>query len=167
MFQATVFSLLSPRGTRYRGRSFPTLPMAHLPTQAGFGQRNAVFLKRPLTARSLAVWAESFAPVPEPGYDLTHSFNAVPVMTRRPFLVSYESFLPRFPDDHEHGAACSWRRAVSAPLLRGQRCQAGFPSQGGDGAEQDGRHDRDTGHHDQNGPVDANGVQPRQFWRSQ
>ena len=38
-----------------------------------FGQRNAVFLKRPLTARRLAVWAESFAPVPEPGYDLTHS----------------------------------------------------------------------------------------------
>jgi glycosyltransferase involved in cell wall biosynthesis len=67
-----------------------------------FGQRNAVFVKRPLTARRLAVWAESFAPVPEPGYDLTHSFNAVPVMTRRPFLVSYESFLPRFPDDHEH-----------------------------------------------------------------
>jgi glycosyltransferase involved in cell wall biosynthesis len=70
-----------------------------------FGQRNAVFLKRPLTARRLAVWAESFAPVPEPGYDLTHCFNAVPVLTRRPFLVSFESFLPRFPDDHEHSAA--------------------------------------------------------------
>jgi glycosyltransferase involved in cell wall biosynthesis len=68
-----------------------------------FGQRNAVFLKRPLTARRLAVWAESFAPVPEPGYDLTHSFNAVPVLTRRPFIVSFESFLPRLPADHDHG----------------------------------------------------------------
>ena len=24
-------------------------------------------------------------------------------MTRRPFIVSFESFLPRFPDDHDHG----------------------------------------------------------------
>ncbi|MDX6560353.1 MAG: hypothetical protein QOD65_167, partial [Gaiellales bacterium] len=68
-----------------------------------FGQRNAVFLRRPLTARRLAVWTESFAPVPEPGYDLTHSFNAVPTMTRRPFMVSFESYLPRFPSDHDHG----------------------------------------------------------------
>ncbi|HEY3612924.1 MAG TPA: glycosyltransferase, partial [Gaiellales bacterium] len=68
-----------------------------------FGQRNAVFLKRPLTARRLAVWAESFAPVPEPGYDLTHSFNAVPVLTRRPFIVTFESYLPRLPADHDHG----------------------------------------------------------------
>jgi glycosyltransferase involved in cell wall biosynthesis len=68
-----------------------------------FGQRNAVFLRRPLTGRRLAVWAESFAPLPEPGYDLAHSFNAVPTMTRRPFIVSFESFLPRFPADHDHG----------------------------------------------------------------
>jgi glycosyltransferase involved in cell wall biosynthesis len=68
-----------------------------------FGQRNAVFLKRPLTGRRLALWTESFTPVPEPGYDLTHSFNAVPVLTRRPFIVSFESYLPRFPADHDHG----------------------------------------------------------------
>jgi glycosyltransferase involved in cell wall biosynthesis len=68
-----------------------------------FGQRNAVLLKRPLTARRLAVWTESFAPVPEPGYDLTHSFNAVPTLTRRPYLVTFESYLPRLPADHDHG----------------------------------------------------------------
>jgi glycosyltransferase involved in cell wall biosynthesis len=68
-----------------------------------FGQRNAILLKRPLTARRLAVWAESFAPVPEPGYDLTHSFNAVPTLTRRPYIVSFESYLPRLPADHDHG----------------------------------------------------------------
>jgi glycosyltransferase involved in cell wall biosynthesis len=93
-----------------------------------FGQRNAVFLKRPLTARRLAVWSESFAPVPEPGYDLTHSFNAVPVMTRRPFLVSFESFLPRFPDDREHGAlgrpALTWLEERLRARLAHERCVA-------------------------------------------
>jgi glycosyltransferase involved in cell wall biosynthesis len=92
-----------------------------------FGQRNAVFLKRPLTARRLAVWAESFAPVPEPGYDITHSFNAVPVMTRRPFIVSFESFLPRFPDDHEHGALArplSWLEERLRARLASDRCVA-------------------------------------------
>jgi glycosyltransferase involved in cell wall biosynthesis len=99
---------MSPAGA-FPGAGLPPLRVKTLratPVRfcVDFGQRNAVFLKRPLTARRLAVWAESFAPVPEPGYDLTHSFNAVPVMTRRPFLVSFESFLPRFPDDHAHSA---------------------------------------------------------------
>ena len=95
-----------------------------------FGQRNAVFLKRPLTARRLAVWAESFAPVPEPGYDLTHSFNAVPVLTRRPFLVSFESFLPRFPDDHDHGAlaAPALGLARGAPARAPGRTSAASPA---------------------------------------
>jgi glycosyltransferase involved in cell wall biosynthesis len=92
-----------------------------------FGQRNAIFLKRPLTARRLAIWAESFAPVPEPGYDLTHSFNAVPVMTRRPFLVSFESFLPRFPADHDHGALTrplDWLEEHLRARLADDRCVA-------------------------------------------
>jgi glycosyltransferase involved in cell wall biosynthesis len=85
---------------RLRVKTVRALPVR---TCIDFGQRNAVFLKRPLTARRLAVWAESFAPVPEPGYDLTHSYNAVPTMTRRPYIVSFESYLPRFPSDHDHG----------------------------------------------------------------
>ena len=66
--------------------------------------------------------------MPEPGYDLTHSFNAVPVMTRRPFLVSYESFLPRFPDDHEHGALMrpplGWLEERLRASLASDRCVA-------------------------------------------
>jgi glycosyltransferase involved in cell wall biosynthesis len=93
-----------------------------------FGQRNAVFLKRPLTARRLAVWAEALAPVPEPGYDLTHSFNAVPVLTRRPFLVSFESFLPRLPDDRAHGVLArrplAWLEERLRAQLAHERCIA-------------------------------------------
>jgi glycosyltransferase involved in cell wall biosynthesis len=66
----------------------------------GFGQRNATFVRRRLTPLAhVAGWAESFAPVPERSYDLVHSFNAVPVMTRRPYVVTFESFLPRLPSD--------------------------------------------------------------------
>ena len=66
----------------------------------GFGQRNATFVRRRLTPLAhVAGWAEAFAPVPERGYDLVHSFNAVPVMTRRPYVVTFESFLPRLPTD--------------------------------------------------------------------
>jgi glycosyltransferase involved in cell wall biosynthesis len=35
----------------------------------------------------------------EPGADLVHSFNAVPVVARRPFIVTFEDYLPRTPDD--------------------------------------------------------------------
>lgn len=66
----------------------------------GFGQRNARFVRRRLTPFAhVAGFAESFAPAPEHGYDLVHSFNAVPVMTRRPSIVTFESFLPRLPSD--------------------------------------------------------------------
>ena len=47
---------------RLRVRTLRALPVRFC---IDFGQRNAVFLKRPLTARSVAVWAESLAPVPE------------------------------------------------------------------------------------------------------
>jgi glycosyltransferase involved in cell wall biosynthesis len=122
----------SPEGT-FPGAGLPRLrvkTLRALPVRfcVDFGQRNAVFLKRPLTARRLAVWAESFAPVPEPGYDLTHSFNAVPVMTRRPFIVSFESFLPRFPDDHEHGVlagrSLAWLEERLRARLAHERCVA-------------------------------------------
>ncbi|MGZ4394190.1 MAG: glycosyltransferase family 4 protein [Gaiellaceae bacterium] len=68
------------------------------------GQRNAVFRKRPLVPhRRLFTWGECFAPAPERSYDLVHSNNAVPVMTRRPYVISFESFLPRLPDNAHHG----------------------------------------------------------------
>ena len=49
-------------------------------------------------------------------------------MTRRPFLVSYESFLPRFPDDHEHGALMrpplGWLEERLRASLASDRCVA-------------------------------------------
>lgn len=33
--------------------------------------------------------------VHEPGYDLLHTFNSIPILTKTPFVVTYESLLPR------------------------------------------------------------------------
>ncbi len=83
----------------------------------GFGQRNARFVRRRLTPLAyVAGFAESFAPVPEPGYDLVHSFNAVPVMTRRPSIVTFESFLPRLPSDQATRRTRRARAALEARL---------------------------------------------------
>jgi len=94
----------------------------------GFGQRNATFVRRRLTPLAhVAGWAESFAPVPERGYDLVHSFNAVPVMTRRPYVVTFESFLPRLPSDQATPRTRRARALLEARLRRqlaGDRCVA-------------------------------------------
>jgi glycosyltransferase involved in cell wall biosynthesis len=88
------------------------------------GQRNARFVPRTLTLRRLAGALQAVAFVPEPGYDLVHSVNAVPVLTRRPYLISYESYLPRVPEDTYVG----WlERALQRRLLadvRSGRCLA-------------------------------------------
>jgi glycosyltransferase involved in cell wall biosynthesis len=67
------------------------------------GQSNARFVERALTplARFLRVfkWADAVTFVPEPGFDAIHSWNAVPLLTRRPFIVTFEDFMPRTPDD--------------------------------------------------------------------
>jgi glycosyltransferase involved in cell wall biosynthesis len=94
----------------------------------GFGQRNATFVRRRLTPLAhVAGWAESFAPVPERSYDLVHSFNAVPVMTRRPYVVTFESFLPRLPSDQATPRTRRARAVLEARLRRrlaGDRCVA-------------------------------------------
>jgi glycosyltransferase involved in cell wall biosynthesis len=85
----------------------------------GFGQRNATFIRRRLTPLAhVAGWAESFAPVPERGYDLVHSFNAVPVLTRRPYVVTFESFLPRLPSDQATARTRRARALLEARLRR-------------------------------------------------
>jgi glycosyltransferase involved in cell wall biosynthesis len=63
------------------------------------GQRNAKLIAGPLTP--LARFEErfdSFALL-EPGYDLIHSFNAVPILTRCPFILTFEDYVPRMPED--------------------------------------------------------------------
>lgn len=82
------------------------------------GQRNAVFVPRTMTLRRLLRWTEAFALVPEPGYDLVHSLNAVPLLTGRPYLIAFESYLPRVPEDTYIG----WlERALQRRLLRDVR----------------------------------------------
>jgi glycosyltransferase involved in cell wall biosynthesis len=64
------------------------------------GQRNATFIKRPLTPlRRLFAWADAFALLPEPDYDVIHTINAVPLLTKRPYIITFESYLPRVPED--------------------------------------------------------------------
>ncbi len=63
------------------------------------GQSNAELVAGPLTP--LARFAErfdSFALL-EPGYDLIHSYNAIPILTRCPFILTFEDYLPRMPED--------------------------------------------------------------------
>jgi hypothetical protein len=35
----------------------------------------------------------------EPGYNLIHSFNAVPILTTCPFILTFEDYAPRMPED--------------------------------------------------------------------
>ena len=61
-------------------------------------------MPRALTPLSrLFAWADAFALVPEPGYDLVHSINAVPLLTRRPYLITFEDYMPRVPEDRYIG----------------------------------------------------------------
>ena len=63
------------------------------------GQQNATFVARTMTLRKYINWTQAFAIAPEPGYDLLHTVNAVPLLTRRPYLIQFENFLPRVPED--------------------------------------------------------------------
>lgn len=85
------------------------------------GQRNAIFVKRPLTPLTrVFAWADAFALAPEPGYDLVHSVNAVPLFTRRPYIVSFEDYLPRVPEDRP----IPWLERWLRNRLLDDRCRA-------------------------------------------
>ena len=65
------------------------------------GQRNAEFIQKQFPPlHRLLQWAIAIALAPEPSCDLIHSFNAIPVLTDRPYLITFEDFLPRVPEDH-------------------------------------------------------------------
>jgi glycosyltransferase involved in cell wall biosynthesis len=88
----------------------PELRVRTLRSYAGsfvvdLGQRNARFIKRPQTwglHRRFPPLA-AFAFLPEPGYDIAHTWDAIPLLTRRPYVLTFESYLPRFPDDEHYG----------------------------------------------------------------
>ncbi|MFL5884731.1 MAG: glycosyltransferase family 4 protein [Thermoleophilaceae bacterium] len=85
------------------------------------GQRNAVFLKRRWTPlRRIFYWADAFAVLPERDYDIVHSINAVPILSRRPYVLTYEDYLPRVPEDRYVG----WLERRLQRALLSERCVA-------------------------------------------
>jgi glycosyltransferase involved in cell wall biosynthesis len=83
------------------------------------GQRNAAFVERALTPLARIVrWADAVTFVPEPGFEAIHSFNAVPLLTRRPYIVTFEDFLPRTPQDRR----IPWLERVLRERLLDRRC---------------------------------------------
>ncbi len=93
----------------------------HVPYVVNLGQRDVTFLERPWTPlRRVFEWADAFTVLPEPDYDIVHSLNAVPVLSRRPFVVSFEDYLPRVPEDRYIGAL----ERVLQRTLMSERCTA-------------------------------------------
>jgi glycosyltransferase involved in cell wall biosynthesis len=75
-----------------------------VPFLVAVGQRNATFVRRKWTPlRRLFRWADAFAILPEPDFDMVHAVNAVPILTRRPYVLTFEDYLPRVPEDRYVG----------------------------------------------------------------
>lgn len=105
-----------PARLRVRTRSDYTVPFL-----VDVGQRNATFLKRkwaPL--RRLIYWADAFAILPEPDFDIVHAVNGVPILTRAPYVLTYEDYLPRVPEDRYVG----WLETRLQRALLSPRCVA-------------------------------------------
>jgi glycosyltransferase involved in cell wall biosynthesis len=111
----SVATPLAPRLRVRCGRQY------HTPFTVDLGQQNARFIVRPLTPLSRFFrWTDAFALLPEPDYDIVHSNNAVPLLTRRPYIITFEDYLPRVPDDRYIGWLNTW---LSRRLLD-SRCVA-------------------------------------------
>ena len=101
------------------------------------GQRNALFLKRELGWPSKLHWRVakampraidwmtpySFAVVAERDFDLVHAINVVPLLTDRPYVITFEDFMPRLPDDRYSRRLHGWLREH----LMSPRCLALVP----------------------------------------
>jgi glycosyltransferase involved in cell wall biosynthesis len=99
---------------------------AHFRLGIDLGQRNATFVNRTMTLRRYINWTQAFAFAPEPGYDLLHTVNAVPIMNRRPYVISFENFLPRVPEDTHIGWLEHWLQRRLLSDVRAGRCLALF-----------------------------------------
>jgi glycosyltransferase involved in cell wall biosynthesis len=94
----------------------------HFRLGIGLGQRNATFVARTMTLRRIFPSSQAIALAPEPGYDLLHSVNAIPVVTRRPYVISFENFLPRVPEDTHIAWLERWLQRRLLRDVRSGRC---------------------------------------------
>lgn len=113
----------------------------HVDFTIALGQRNARFIQRALTPLNRYFsWADCVSFVPEPGFEAIHAWNAIPWLTNRPYIVTFEDFLPRTPTDRRLpwlerrlcdsllDARCRGIIAISEYALRQFRAQhEGFP----------------------------------------
>lgn len=105
------------------------------PFVVDLGQRNSELLKRdasPLLAKlhwrlarampPAIKWmaTNAFTLLPEWDFDLVHLVNSVPLLCPRPYVLTFESFMPRVPDDRYRRWLHVWLRRL---LLR-PRCLA-------------------------------------------
>ncbi len=84
------------------------------------GQGNAKLIAGPLTPLARFSLRFDSAAVLEPGYDLIHSYNAVPVLTRCPFVLTFEDYVPRLPEDR----AIPWLERYLVRRLLDPQCIA-------------------------------------------
>lgn len=115
------------RAVALRVRTTDSYPV---PFVVDLGQRNSQLLKRnadPLLAKlhwrlarrmpPAIIWmaTNAFTLLPEWDFDLVHLVNTVPLLCPRPYVLTFESFMPRVPDDRYHRWLHVWLRRL---LLR-------------------------------------------------
>jgi glycosyltransferase involved in cell wall biosynthesis len=81
---------------------------------------NVDLVPGPMTPLSrISLKLDSFALI-GPGYDLIHSFNAIPLFTGTPFIVTFEDYCPRVPQDRY----IEWLERRLREVLVSDRCLA-------------------------------------------
>jgi glycosyltransferase involved in cell wall biosynthesis len=84
------------------------------------GQRNTEFVSGPVSPlRRIWPWAGAFC-ILEPGADVIHTINAVPLFPKRPYILTFEDYLPRLPRDGRG----KWIEARLIRHLLSHRCVA-------------------------------------------
>jgi glycosyltransferase involved in cell wall biosynthesis len=63
------------------------------------GQRNARLISGPTNPLQKISRHLASISITEPGYDLIHTFNSIPILTRCPFVITFESLMPRIPSE--------------------------------------------------------------------
>src|SRR5688572_14051181 len=64
------------------------------------GQQNAEFVTKPLIRGSRFIpWIDAVTLETAKDVDLLHTLNTVPLRSKKPHVITFESYLPRVPDD--------------------------------------------------------------------